>query len=89
MSFAEVVRIGQESLLMVLLLSAPVLGVAVVVGSVVSLLQAVTQVHEQTLSFLPKLIAVALVLAVTGGWLVEQAVGYTTRSFDRVATVTE
>lgn len=87
MSPSEVVRIGQEALLMVLLLSAPVLLVAVVVGTVVSLVQAVTQVHEQTLAFLPKLLGVALVLAVAGGWLVEQAVGYAARSFERSAAV--
>lgn len=72
---------------MVLLLSAPVLLVAVVVGTLVSLVQAVTQVHEQTLAFLPKLLGVALVLAVAGGWLVEQAVGFATRSFERTTVV--
>ncbi len=84
MNPAEVMRIGQEAMRMALLLSAPVLVASIVVGTVVSLLQAVTQVHEQTLSFLPKLIAVIAVLAVGGGWMLEQTVAYATRSFDRI-----
>jgi flagellar biosynthetic protein FliQ len=82
-SQAEVMRIGQEAMRMTLLLGAPVLIVSLVVGSLVSLFQAVTQVHEQTLSFLPKLVAVLGVLAVGGGWMLEQTVAFATRSFDR------
>lgn len=87
MNLSEVLRIGREALQMTLMLSAPVLLVAIVVGTVISLVQAVTQVHEQTLSFLPKLLAVTAVLAVAGGWMMEQMVGYATRSFDRTVTV--
>lgn len=87
MSFSEVLRIGREALQMTLLLSAPVLLTALVVGTLVSLVQAVTQVHEQTLTFLPKLLAVSLVIAVSGGWMIELAVDYATRSFDRIPTV--
>jgi flagellar biosynthesis protein FliQ len=89
MNFSEVLRIGHEALQMVLMLSAPVLIAAVSTGTMVSLVQAVTQVHEQTLAFLPKLLAVAAVFAVAGGWMLEQTVGYTTRSFDRIVTVSQ
>jgi flagellar biosynthesis protein FliQ len=81
---SEVMRIGQEAMRMALLLSAPVLLVSVIVGTIVSLIQAVTQVHEQTLSFLPKLVAVIGVLSISGGWMLEQTVAYATRSFDRI-----
>lgn len=86
MTPSEVMRIGQEAMRMALMLAAPVLVVSLVVGSIVSLLQAVTQVHEQTLSFLPKFVAVIAVLAVGGGWMLEQTVAYATRSFDRAPT---
>ncbi len=85
MNASEVMRIGQEAMRMALLLSAPVLIASILVGTVVSLVQAVTQIHEQTLSFLPKLIAVIGVLAVGGGWMLEQTVAYATRSFDRIS----
>ncbi len=86
MNPSEVMRIGQEAMRMTLLLSAPVLVASVIVGTLVSLVQAVTQVHEQTLTFLPKLIAVLAVLAIGGGWMLEQTVAYATRSFDHIAT---
>jgi flagellar biosynthesis protein FliQ len=65
----SVVQIGRQALELMLLVSAPALLVALVVGLAVSLLQAVTQINEATLSFLPKLIAVALVLVVAGPWM--------------------
>lgn len=89
MNISEVVRLGREALQMVLLIGAPVLITSLVVGTIVSLIQAVTQVHEQTLTFLPKLLAVSIVLAVGGGWMIEQTIAFATRSFDRIATVSE
>lgn len=89
MNPAEVMRLGREALQMVLLLSAPALLTAVVIGTLISLVQAVTQVHEQTLSFLPKLVAVGAVLVLTSGWMIEQVVGYGTRSFGEIARIDE
>jgi flagellar biosynthetic protein FliQ len=77
MASAELTRLAAESLYLVLLVSAPALGVALVVGFVLGLLQAVTQVQEQTLAFVPKLVAVALVLAVTGTWMSGEIVRFT------------
>ncbi len=70
-------RIAPESLYLVLLLSGPALAVSLLVGVVVSLLQAVTQVQEQTLAFVPKLVAVCLVLAATSGLIGGELVRYT------------
>ena len=66
---AELTRLTAETLYLVLLVSGPPLLVALAIGLVVGLLQAVTQVQEQTLSFVPKLVAVATVLVVAGGWM--------------------
>jgi len=77
MASAELTRLAAESLYLVLLVSAPALGVALVVGFALGLLQAVTQVQEQTLAFVLKLVAVALVLAVTGTWMSGEIVRFT------------
>jgi flagellar biosynthetic protein FliQ len=81
MTTTEVVKLGREALVMVLILGGPVLLASVIIGTIVALLQAVTQVHEATLTFLPKLLVVGLVLAAGGGWMLEMMVGYTTRTF--------
>jgi flagellar biosynthetic protein FliQ len=87
MNSAEVVRIGRDAFYMVLLLGGPALAVAVVIGTLVSLVQAVTQVHEQTLTFLPKLLVVGGTLVFASGWMLEQMVSYGERSFENIRTV--
>lgn len=64
-----VIQATQEALLLVVVLSLPALAAAVLVGLVVSFLQAVTQIQDTALSFVPKLLAVALALAVSAGWI--------------------
>jgi flagellar biosynthetic protein FliQ len=73
----ELSRVTVESLYLALVVSAPVLGVSLVVGLVIGLLQAATQVQEHTVSFVPRLIAIAIVLAVSGGWMSGQVVSFT------------
>lgn len=72
-----VIDIGQRALEMVVLLSAPVLIPALVVGLVVSVFQAATQINEMTLSFIPKLAIVALVLFVGGPWMLQHLIHFT------------
>ena len=67
-----VVNIGQSALELTLLVSAPMLLAALVVGLVVSIFQAATQIQEQTLSFLPRFIVTLLTLIFTGNWLLSQ-----------------
>jgi flagellar biosynthesis protein FliQ len=74
---AELARLTAETLYLVLLVSAPALGASLLVGLAVGVLQAVTQIQEQTLSFVPKLVAVALTLAVLGGWMSGELVRFT------------
>lgn len=67
---------GQNALLMVLMVAAPVLGAVLVVGLLVSLFQAITQIHEATLSFVPKLIAAIAVVAIAGPWMMTTLVEF-------------
>lgn len=87
MTITEVTRVGREAMLVALMVGGPILIVLALVGTIVSLLQAVTQVHEQSLTFLPKLIATMLILAVGSGWMIQKTVDYATRSFARIADV--
>lgn len=73
-----ILTLGNEALKVTIFLAAPLLMVAMVVGIVVSLLQAVTQVNESTLTFIPKIVAIAVVLVVGGPWMIETITHYTT-----------
>lgn len=72
----EVFAMGQNGLYHLLLVAAPLLLVALVVGLVVSIFQAATQINEATLSFVPKVIASVAVLAVAGPWMMTTLVDY-------------
>jgi flagellar biosynthesis protein FliQ len=73
-----ILTVARQALLLVLVLSAPILLVSVAVGLLFGILQAATQIQEQTLSFVPKLIAVAVTLAVTASWIGGQLVRFAT-----------
>lgn len=74
---SELSRLTAETLYLVLLVSAPALIVSLAIGLFVGLMQAVTQVQEQTLSFVPKLVGVAIALVVGGGWMGAQLIRFT------------
>ncbi|NBW78850.1 MAG: flagellar biosynthetic protein FliQ [Betaproteobacteria bacterium] len=74
-----VLTYGQEALMMLLMVSAPVLGVVLIVGLLISLFQAVTQINEATLSFVPKLIAAIAIFAWAGPWMLTTLVDYLKR----------
>lgn len=84
MNAQMVLTMGQEALWMLLLVSAPVLGMVLVVGLVVSLFQAVTQINEATLAFVPKLIAAIAVLALAGPWMLSMLVEYIQRTIESI-----
>jgi flagellar biosynthesis protein FliQ len=79
MDATAVFTAGQQGLLMLLMVSAPVLIAVLVVGLVVSIFQAATQINEATLSFVPKIIAAVVVLAVAGPWMMTTLVEYLQR----------
>lgn len=77
----DVVAIGRQALELTVLLSAPVLLTSLVVGVLISIFQAVTQIQEQTLSFVPKFLAVIVVFLVTLPWAMETLIRFTTELF--------
>jgi len=76
MDSTQVLAVGQQGLMLLLMVSAPVLLVVLVVGLVVSIFQAATQINEATLSFVPKVIAAVAVLGIAGPWMVTTLVEY-------------
>jgi flagellar biosynthetic protein FliQ len=80
----EAVDLGRQAVNTVLVVGGPVILAGLVVGLVVGLLQAITQIQEQTVSFVPKLVAMVLVLSLTLPWLIHQMVQY---SHDLIANI--
>ena len=74
-----VIQIGREAIYLMLLVSAPMLLAGLVVGIGISILQAVTQIHEVTLTFIPKIIAVTGALVITLPWIMQQIIDLMTR----------
>jgi len=79
-----VLTMGQEALWMLLMISAPVLGVVLLVGLLISLFQAVTQINEATLAFVPKLIAAIAVFTLAGPWMLSMLVDYIRRTIEAI-----
>ncbi|MEI7737365.1 MAG: flagellar biosynthesis protein FliQ [Betaproteobacteria bacterium] len=87
MDTAMVVDLGRQALWMTMLICAPLLGIALVVGLLVGIFQAATSINEQTLSFIPKLVALGITLSVFGGWMINALVDYTKVLFGRIPTL--
>jgi len=68
----DAIDLGRRTVTLILLVGAPVLLTAMGVGLVVSLLQAVTQVQEQTLTFVPRILAMLVAISITGAWMLEK-----------------
>ena len=79
-----VMTIGTRALEITLMLAAPMLLCALVVGLAVGVFQAATQINETTLSFIPKLLAMAATLAIAGPWMLKVIVGYTRELFEAI-----
>ena len=84
MDGTQVFAAGQEGLYMLLMVSAPILLSVLAIGLVVSIFQAATQIHEATLSFVPKVIGAVAVLAVTGPWMLATLVEYLQRTLQAI-----
>ena len=72
-----VIDIAQRALLIVLYVSAPMLGLSLIVGLAVSIFQATTKIQEQTMTFIPKILAVIASIAVFGSWILKTLIEYT------------
>ena len=86
MDAQQVFTAGQQGLYMLLMVSAPMLLAILVVGLAVSIFQAATQIHEATLSFVPKIIGAVVVLAVAGPWMLTTLVEYIQRTLQAIPT---
>ncbi len=79
-----VITIGEQAVEMTLLVSAPLLLTALVIGLVVSIFQAATQINEMTLSFIPKMLGIFVVLIFTGPWMIGMLVDYIQRLYGNI-----
>ena len=86
MDSQQAFHLGQQGLYMLLLVSAPILLTVLVVGLVISIFQAATQINEATLSFVPKVVAAVAVLAVAGPWMLTMLVEYIQRTLLAIPT---
>ncbi len=83
----QVLTIGQEALQLALMIGAPLLLTALVVGLVVGVFQAATQINEMTLSFIPKLLGMAAMLVFTGPWMLRLLTEYTRRLIENIPSL--
>lgn len=84
MTAQMVLTFGRDALMLLLMISMPVLGVVLAVGLLVSIFQAVTQVHEATLAFVPKLLAAVVVFAIAGPWMLSTLVDFIRRTIESI-----
>jgi flagellar biosynthetic protein FliQ len=87
MDQGSVLEVGRQAMQVALMVSLPLLAVSLFLGLMVSVFQAITQVQEMTLTFVPKLIGIGTVLAFMGGWMLTTLVSFTTLCFQHMANV--
>ncbi|MBO4640693.1 MAG: flagellar biosynthesis protein FliQ [Treponema sp.] len=84
MSIGEVISLMRGAVTQIITIIAPILGLALIVGLIVAILQAVTSIQEQTLTFLPKLLVILLLVALLGGFIFSNLSEYTVALFSRI-----
>lgn len=82
MTQGETLAIFKDAIWLILKLSAPLLIASIVIGLIISIFQAATQIHEQTLTFVPKIIAVAVILVISGSWMLTSMADFFTYLVD-------
>ena len=87
MDQGQIMEIGARAMWVTLQISMPVLGVSLVVGLLVSIFQAVTQLQEPTLTFIPKILAVVVVIVVAGPWMMNTMLGFTIELWSGIPAV--
>ncbi len=86
MNVDVVIDIARETLLVIIKTSAPMLLVSLIVGLIISIFQTITSIQEQTLTFVPKLLAIFLVIMLTGSWIFKTIVDFTYELFSNFGT---
>jgi flagellar biosynthetic protein FliQ len=79
MTDSFIISVAREALWTTLVVSAPMLGVGLIIGLVVSIFQATTQIHEQTLAFIPKIIGIFVAMVIFGPWMLHTVVNFTAK----------
>ncbi len=87
MSQADVLQIGQDAIYTIIEVSAPILLVGLAIGLIVSIFQAMTQINEQTLVFIPKIVGILVAMLVTGSWMLTRLTEFTNRLFSSISTL--
>ncbi len=87
MNQEEMLTVFSGAVMVAIRLAGPLLLTSIVVGLVISIIQAATQIHEQTLTFVPKLLAIALCLLMLGGWMMTTLTDFTIDLFDMMANM--
>ena len=85
MTIGYIISLLRNGVLEILVLASPVLGAALIVGLIVAIFQAVTSIQEQTLTFVPKIFAILVVLALLGGWMFTSIREYTVTLFSMIS----
>ena len=84
---ALVIELGREALWVAVLIAGPLLGIALIVGLIIGIIQAATSINEMTLSFIPKIAALVAVLVLLGSWQVSVIVYFTRKLYERIPTL--
>lgn len=84
---ALVIDMGREALWVSVLIAGPLLGIALAVGLIIGVIQAATSINEMTLSFIPKLVGLVLILIVLGSWQISVLVDFTRKIYERIPTL--
>ena len=88
MDATDVIGIGRELLYLAVMLSAPVVGVSLIVGLVISVAQTLTSIQEQTISFAPRIVAAVLTIAISLPWILDVLIEFTRSMIDRMGQIT-
>lgn len=81
MTDTYVLSLAKDTVMLILFMAGPVLLISLIIGSLVSLVQAATQINEVTMTFIPKIIGIILVLLLCGSWMLQQFITFTTNLF--------
>lgn len=82
-----VIKLGQEAMKTTAMIAGPILGITLVVGLLVSVFQALTQINEATLTFVPKILVVSLIIILAGPWMMDVMMTYTIHLFEGIAVM--
>lgn len=84
---AEIIKVMQDAIYTILITSLPMVGIGLIIGLIISVLQSATQINEQTLAFVPKIVGILLVLLIFGGFILSNLTEFTGRIFEYINTV--